>query len=246
MESEVNGIEDSITEKEDDSRSAGQVTSSGDRTHELADTGNPGLLPSGAAESYYNSSYEQNKFQEVVTSNIMQSINQMMETLTINLQNSIKEEVKKYTQKEKSSPQQKHVPAIPNADTGRGNEIQTRSPPTPPSGELAQVQEQEWTPDLNEGAWRQVTYNRGRRPTRKQTAMTGAGPRDEDLQAVDKMAWLFLGRLKPQTTPNTVKNFLEKKGITENVICEKLTTIGDTTAFKLGIPFSHLDKANDA
>ncbi|PSN56463.1 hypothetical protein C0J52_08340 [Blattella germanica] len=135
MESEVNGIEDSITEKEDDSRSAGQVASSGDRTHELADTGNPGLLPSGAAESYYNSSYEQNKFQEVVTSNIMQSINQMMETLTINLQNSIREEVKKYTQ-EKSSPQQKHEPAIPNADTGRGNEIQTRSPP---SGELAQV-----------------------------------------------------------------------------------------------------------
>ncbi|KAJ9576822.1 hypothetical protein L9F63_006596, partial [Diploptera punctata] len=31
-----------------------------------------------------------------------------------------------------------------------------------------------------------------RRPARQQPAMTGAGPSDDDLQAVDQMAWLFV------------------------------------------------------
>ncbi|KAJ9594097.1 hypothetical protein L9F63_014463, partial [Diploptera punctata] len=66
-----------------------------------------------------------------------------------------------------------------------------------------------------------------RRPARQQPATTGPGP------------------LKPQTTNGTIKIFLAKKGIKENVTCEELPTKGSTKAFKSGIPFNILEKTTE-
>lgn len=160
----------------------------------------------------------------------------MMETLTSNLQSLIKEDIKN-TQKEAARPQWTRTPAKPSTDHNTGNENLL-----PSTSMVAQEEES----DINEGQWRQVTSRRERRPARRQQVVTGAGPRDDDIQAADKMAWLFVGRLKLHTTADAIKRYIAKKGITGNVTCEELAANRNTKAFKLGIPFNSLETTKEA
>ncbi|KAJ9593936.1 hypothetical protein L9F63_014650 [Diploptera punctata] len=197
-----------------------QVTTRSDTTQELTTTSTQDLTSSSRIRNFNNPTLDYNTIQETITNNITQTIHQMMEALTNNLKGLIQEEIKN-TRKEETKQQQKLTHTNPKADQNTGSEIHL-----PSTSEVVQEEQQEQ--HANEEPWRQVTRRRGRRPARQQPAMTGVGPSDDDLQAVDKMAWFFVGRLKLQTTTGTIKNFLAKKGIKENVICEELSTKGST------------------
>ena len=62
-----------------------------------------------------------------------------------------------------------------------------------------------------------------------------------ELEAADKMAWLYIGRLKQNTTTNNVKKFLERNGIKGNIECEELPTRGERKSFKIGFPYGYLE-----
>ncbi|KAJ4425971.1 hypothetical protein ANN_27597 [Periplaneta americana] len=61
----------------------------------------------------------------------------------------------------------------------------------------------------------------------------------------NRNAWLFVGQLKLQTTPEAMKNYQIKRGLKENVTCEEITTNFSTKAFKVGIPYEHLTRVNE-
>ena len=204
--SEVNREQETIPIEERDGCVARQVAPSSVITQETATGSTHDVTSNGTVRNSNNQTPDYKMIQETITNNITQTVRQMMETLTSNLQSLIKEEIKN-TQKEEAKPQQKRTPTKPNTDHNTGNENQL-----PPTSEVAQEQES----DINEGQWRQVTSGRGRRPARQLPVVTGTGPRDDDIQAADKMAWLFVGRLKLHTTTDAVKTYIAKKGITES------------------------------
>ena len=70
--------------------------------------------------------------------------------------------------------------------------------------------------------------------------LVGTGAKEDDLQAVAKTAWLFVGRQKKGTPSEKVKN-LTSNGIQGNITCEELTTMGEAKAFKVGISFEYLE-----
>ena len=93
----------------------------------------------------------------------------------------------------------------------------------PKTIEEAQEEDNEENKNMEGGQqWTTVTYRTGR----QQETETGTRSRNE-LQAAEKRAWLYVGRLRPGTTGETIKKFLEKKGIKDNVSCEELTTNND-------------------
>ena len=70
-----------------------------------------------------------------------------------------------------------------------------------------------------------------------------SGKEDENLQAAERKAWLYIGKLKKNTTSDTVTRYLERNGIQGETTCEELHTLGDKKAFKVGFPFHHLKEA---
>lgn len=91
--------------------------------------------------------------------------------------------------------------------------------------------------------WSQVIRRKGRAPPpppRRDPQVYGTKEETGDLQAAIKMAWLFVGRLRDNTTADTLKTYLQKNGITDSIECEELQTRGRNKAFRLGIPYSHL------
>ena len=68
---------------------------------------------------------------------------------------------------------------------------------------------------------------------------------DEDIQAAQRNAWLFIGRLKEGTRAENIKKFLQKKGIQGEIECEELRSRGKNKAFKLGIPYDYLEEVQD-
>ena len=56
-----------------------------------------------------------------------------------------------------------------------------------------------------------------------------------------------MGRLSRNTTGTILKDYLQNKGIAaSDITYEELRTIGPNKAFKLGIPFHHLEQAEGA
>lgn len=68
---------------------------------------------------------------------------------------------------------------------------------------------------------------------------------DDELEAAEKMAWLYIGGLKRNTTESNIRKFLERNGIEGNIECEELRTLGDRKAFKLGFPYIYLEDAQN-
>lgn len=93
--------------------------------------------------------------------------------------------------------------------------------------------------DQEEGPWERVPGRRYRRNTPilgRRDIQTGP-----ILQAADKTAWRYIGRLKEGTTTESVKAYLIGNGVEGQIICEELPTHGKMKAFKVGIPFHYLD-----
>ncbi|KAJ4451905.1 hypothetical protein ANN_03383 [Periplaneta americana] len=77
--------------------------------------------------------------------------------------------------------------------------------------------------------------------TIQQGPSTGSTEEECELEVADKMAWLYIGRLKPNITTNNVRKFLKRNGFKGNIECEKLSTRGERKAFKIGFPYSYLE-----
>lgn len=93
-----------------------------------------------------------------------------------------------------------------------------------------------------EDTWTQVVNRRKRPQTNKQMVGTKVN-NDEDIQAAQKNAWLFIGRFKEGTTARNVIKYLEINGIQGRIECEELESRGRNRAFKLGIPYSYMEEA---
>ena len=92
-----------------------------------------------------------------------------------------------------------------------------------------------------EPKWATVTDRRNKQTPNQPTTVRGTRKENNsDLEAAEKMAWLYLGNLKKNTTTEKVKKYLESNGIQDNIECEELHTIGDKKAFKIGFPFKFL------
>lgn len=87
------------------------------------------------------------------------------------------------------------------------------------------------------------TIYQGERRTQisQHSLTTGSKKEDCDLEAADRMAWLYIGKLKQNTKTNNIKKFLERSGIEGNIECEELHTQGEKKAFKIGFPLSYLE-----
>ncbi|KAJ4451794.1 hypothetical protein ANN_03266 [Periplaneta americana] len=96
----------------------------------------------------------------------------------------------------------------------------------------------------DEESWTEARPRRRQQQPRSSGTLTGTGTEDNILKAAERKAWLFVGRLRQESTPESVKNFLSRKGIAEEIICEELPTRGSTKAFKVGIPFNTLETVN--
>lgn len=97
------------------------------------------------------------------------------------------------------------------------------------------------TKDETEWKTQPTRRNNQNRQREHQTNPTNyARKASDDLQAASKKAWLYIGKLKDNTTPDNVKKYMEKKGIQGNIICEELQTQGDNKAFKIGFPFNYI------
>ena len=81
----------------------------------------------------------------------------------------------------------------------------------------------------------EVVYGRKRR---RQQVIIGIS-RESEIKAEKKKAWIYLGRMTQETTTG-VRNFLNRKGIKEEVLVEELKTMGPYKAFKLGFSLQHL------
>ena len=62
----------------------------------------------------------------------------------------------------------------------------------------------------------------------------------EELQAAEKKAWLFVGRLTDTTTTEKIVRYLTRNGISGSIDCAEIPTRGTSKAFKVGIPYDQL------
>lgn len=236
-EYEVNNVQ---TEGEDSS-AGGHVAPSVDPTRETGSGNQHTPTPSGTTSNDdIQPANHDTMLEAKITDKITQNVRLMMDAFTNSVKSFIKEEIAN-TRENISKPRQRHN----NTESETQNVSHTTSEvQTPTTRDMTQDQETEM--NTNEEQWTTVTHRRERRPAKQHETLTGAGPSDTNLQAAEKRAWLYVGRLKPETTPDSIKQYLSKKGVKENVICEELTNKSHTKSFKVGIPFHHLELANTA
>ena len=91
-------------------------------------------------------------------------------------------------------------------------------------------------------------YSRNEVARRRRHRIIGTNHNDEHLQAAVKKAWLYIGKLKDTTTVDSLRKYIEKKGIagdTGSIYCEELKTLGTNKAFRVGIDFQLLPVIED-
>ncbi|KAG8310356.1 hypothetical protein J6590_065535 [Homalodisca vitripennis] len=64
---------------------------------------------------------------------------------------------------------------------------------------------------------------------------------NSELTAGDKKAWVYLGRLRNDTTTDAVKEFIGKTFVGSNPTVEKLDSKGTNASFKIGVEYSMKD-----
>lgn len=68
---------------------------------------------------------------------------------------------------------------------------------------------------------------------------------DRELQAGDRMAWIYVGQLKQSTREQHIIQYLTNNGVEGDIACEDLRSRGPHKAFKVGIPFESLADTTD-
>lgn len=75
----------------------------------------------------------------------------------------------------------------------------------------------------------------------KPTIMIGT-KKNNELQGAEKNAWIYAGKLRQNTTEETVISYLKENGVTGKITCKDLNSRGNNKAFKVGVPFRELSR----
>lgn len=202
-----------------------------------------------------------------ITDNMSRQLKYMMEAITNDIRKMIKEETKN-TKQETREPlkcaERRNQPTYrdrasnmlsdndaTHEETGRNRTtIETE---TQPRDFISENDEEPQTENEDEDSWRE---RNGFELVRKKRNTTVRRPKitigtDESthptLQAGERTAWLYVGRLSQQTKGSNIKEHLRKKGIDpQDITCEELRTLGTNKAFKVGIPYQCLEQVEEA
>ena len=97
--------------------------------------------------------------------------------------------------------------------------------------------------DIDAGTpWTEVIRKNNRRRNKETLIGTGSDAENQ-LEAATCLAWLYVGRLKQNTTEEVITSFLRRNGVSD-IDCKQLNSIGRNKVFKVGIPFQHFDMVN--
>ncbi|KAJ9583591.1 hypothetical protein L9F63_022064 [Diploptera punctata] len=167
-------------------------------------------------------------------SDIMQKIDNIMDLLNNKLDKIIEEKIN--NQRNPTTQAQQRIKA-----GGDGAQIKQNSNTmaNPTEEKQKRIDEEPNYEEENEvDTWTRVTYgrNRNKKSQKPEQKIGTKTTKNEDIQAAQRYAWLFLGRLKEDTTPDKVKNYLLNNDIQGNLICEEIASRGRNKAFKIGIP----------
>ncbi|KAJ3650038.1 hypothetical protein Zmor_021749 [Zophobas morio] len=93
--------------------------------------------------------------------------------------------------------------------------------------------------------WKEVSYKRDRKKKQIDNISTTIEDRSKGLLiGTAKRAWLYVGRISNKNaTENTVVNCLKEEYPDEDFIVEKLHTVGNNSAFKIGVPLLTMCKS---
>ena len=92
-----------------------------------------------------------------------------------------------------------------------------------------------------------MQYRRGKRENLQDGGnfIRGTRKKEEELRATERMAWIFIGKLKQSTSKEAIVRYLGKHGIQGNIECERLDTRGNKKAYKVGFPLHYLGKTKN-
>ena len=104
-----------------------------------------------------------------------------------------------------------HDPQLTKEEAERGKNNKAEDDPSLQTKRPIQTQEQqEPTNPTVEEPWT-VVARRGKRQSEQQQTLESYTGTGNELQAVEKKTWIFLERLRKETTAETVKKFLTKR-----------------------------------
>lgn len=120
----------------------------------------------------------------------------------------------------------------------------------PPAKLLAEIITPTTTDDLtdqtqlnNDGNWTKVVSRRPINKRRNNRVTTGTGCEDSELQTVDRLKFIQTWELRPETTEDGLRKFLNKIVASEKYSVEKRILKTDTqAAFVVGIPESIFER----
>ena len=72
--------------------------------------------------------------------------------------------------------------------------------------------------------------------------ITGTKQGESRIQAAESNAWLYIGRLNPDTTSEDLAEYIKENGISGRISCNMVSDTDTSRAFKVGIPLKELDK----
>jgi hypothetical protein len=66
------------------------------------------------------------------------------------------------------------------------------------------------------------------------------------LKAVEGSAWLYIGRLSPDTTEDNILEYLSENGVEGRIHCDMVSEKINSKAFKIGIPMHELQQVHNS
>lgn len=218
-ESEVKHVQSLTIQEEEDSCSTRQVLPSLGLQHKATRNYQLSSTPSG--EKQNTTDYSMKKIEENITEKVNLQFQETMEKLSQSFQKMIQEEIKSaMKQTGEAEPAESAAEAHPT--------LQVR----------------------DESIWTEIVKRRrGPPPIKtptfvgtKQALETYSTKIENELQAANRKAWLYIGHLHQNTTPEKVERHLKNLDVKEISECEEIQTKGSLKAFKVGIPLTDLQK----
>lgn len=192
---------------------------------------------------------EENKTKKEDETNLTQKIDSIMNFLTNQLGTVVEEKVKSMLEREgRITVIKEHIRTVnggKHTDNGPGSEGKTLAPVVlNRRGEQGKKQTEK---DEEKVAQHQAARGNG---GTKENEHGNANRKvdegeQEELQAAEKIAWIFVGRLKATTNSEMVSNYMTKRGVREVIECEEIRSRGPNKAYKVGIPFGYLQTIQD-
>jgi hypothetical protein len=66
------------------------------------------------------------------------------------------------------------------------------------------------------------------------------------LKAAEGSAWLYIGRLSPDTTEEDILEYLSESGVEGTIHCDMVSEKINSKAFKIGIPMHELERIHNS